>query len=134
MIRWIKFNIVGIGGAAVQIAALSLYIQLGVNYLLATALAVETAVLHNYVWHRHWTWRGTPGSLWRFQLSNGAVSILSNVILMRLFAALPVLPANLLAIACTSVLNYVLSARWVFSAQGPPHRLDGGVQRLLRNT
>jgi putative flippase GtrA len=54
--RWFKFNSVGAIGVGVQLAVLTLLAgQLGVNYLVATALAVETAVLHNFVWHEKWT-------------------------------------------------------------------------------
>jgi putative flippase GtrA len=119
MIRWIKFNAVGLMGVAVQLAALALGTRLGMNYLIATALAVETAVLHNYVWHTRWTWRGRPGSLWRFQVSNGLVSLASNLALMRVltgWAGIPPVPANLVAIVCTGLLNFWISDRWVFAA------------------
>jgi putative flippase GtrA len=127
VIRWLKFNAVGLIGVGVQLATLALLVRLGVHYLVATALAVETAVLHNYLWHRRWTWadrkgRATAASLWRFHLANGLVSIVSNLVLMRVLAGwlgLPVLPANLLAIAVTSLLNFLLGDRWVFPARGP---------------
>jgi len=73
VIRWVRFSAVGIAGTGVQLLALWLLLKLRMNYLAATALAVEAAVLHNYVWHSLWTWRGLTGSLWRFQLSNGLV-------------------------------------------------------------
>ena len=102
MVRWIKFNVVGILGAGVQLAVLTLLVKLGLNYLVATVVAVETALLHNYVWHVRWTWKERRESrlaaLWRFQCSNGLVSILSNVVLMRVFtgwAGWPAAPANL---------------------------------------
>lgn len=117
MIRWLKFSTVGIAGTGVQLLALYRLLKFHMNYLAATALAVETAVLHNYIWHSSWTWRGRPGSFWRFQLSNGLVSIGSNLILMRLltgWAGIPVVRANLAAIAMTSLLNFWFSDRWVF--------------------
>jgi putative flippase GtrA len=122
VIRWLKFNAVGMLGSVMQLAVLALLVRLGWNYLLATAVAVETAVLHNYVWHAHWTWRGRSRSLWRFQVSNGLVSLASNLILMRIFtgwAGLPVLWANPLAILCTSLVNFFLSDRWVFFNAAP---------------
>ncbi len=125
--HWLKFNAVGAIGIAVQLAVLTALTKwLHVEYLLATALAVEAAVLHNFVWHERWTWadrggngdvRLVAGRLARFHLSTGAVSILSNLLLMRLLvgqAHLPVLPANLLSIAITSLLNFLLSDRFVF--------------------
>ena len=49
--HWLKFNTVGAIGIGVQLAALAaLKSGLELNYLLATGLAVEAAVLHNFVW------------------------------------------------------------------------------------
>ena len=33
-----------------------------VNYLMATLVAVEAAILSNFVWHYRWTWRDRSGS------------------------------------------------------------------------
>ena len=119
--RWLKFSVVGLIGVGVQLAALALLLKFGMHYLLATALAVETAVLHNYAWHRRWTWaeRETfSGRLFRFHIANGLISVASNLAWMRLLTGVcgfPPVPANLAAIAATSLLNFVLGDRWVFS-------------------
>lgn len=118
MVRWAKFNAVGAIGVAVQLGSLALLIQLGVHYLLATALAVEAAVLQNYYWHSRWTWKGREGSLRRFHLANGLLSLISNLVWMRMFTGwlgIPPLPANLMAIALTSTANFLLGDRWVFA-------------------
>ena len=118
MIRWAKFNAVGAIGVAVQLSVLAALIQLGAHYLAATALAVEAAVLQNYYWHTRWTWKGREGSLWRFHLANGLLSLISNLVWMRLFTGwlgIPPLPANLLAIGLTSTANFLLGDRWVFA-------------------
>ena len=48
--RWWIFNLVGVLGFALQLALLFLIKRfLGVPYLVATVLAVEAAVLHNFV-------------------------------------------------------------------------------------
>ena len=44
-----------------QLSVLALLVRLGVHYLVATALAVEIAVLQNYYWHVRWTWKGRDG-------------------------------------------------------------------------
>jgi len=55
-IRWVKFNAVGGVGILVQLGTLTvLRSGLGVNYLLATAIAVEATVLHNFFWHERFT-------------------------------------------------------------------------------
>jgi putative flippase GtrA len=118
MVRWAKFNAVGAVGVVVQLGTLALLLQGGVHYLLATAVAVETAVLQNYYWHTRWTWKGREGSLWRFHLANGLLSLISNLAWMRLFTGwlgIPALPANLMAIALTSTVNFLLGDRWVFA-------------------
>jgi putative flippase GtrA len=97
----------------------------GLPYLLSTALSVELTVLHNFVWHERWTWsdrpsgsfRGVAGRLLRFNASNGAVSLVGNVLLMRVFVGtfgIPIVAANLVAIGICSLVNFVLSDRFVF--------------------
>jgi putative flippase GtrA len=52
-----KFNLVGAIGIFVQFAALFFLKSVAhFNYLAATALAVEIAVVHNFVWHERYTW------------------------------------------------------------------------------
>lgn len=128
--RWLKFNLVGAIGIGVQLGMLALLTGgLRVQYLLATALAVETAVAHNFVWHERFTWadrvtvrlRQALARFLRFNLTTGAISILGNVLLMRLLvgqAHLHFLLANLLTIAACSLLNFLVSDQVVFRA--PP--------------
>jgi putative flippase GtrA len=123
-VRWMKFSVVGLLGIGVQLAMLAVLTRSGLHYLLATAIAVETAVLHNYAWHRRWTWgeRGvTPAAdarrLLRFHVANGLVSLVSNLLWMRVLTGvwgMPAVPANVLAIGATSLVNFALSERWVF--------------------
>jgi putative flippase GtrA len=121
MIRWLKFNAVGLMGVMVQLAILQVLVKLGMHYLVATAIAVEIAILHNYVWHTHWTWKdrgpAAGGHLVRFHLGNGLLSLTANVALMKVFAGwlgMPLLHANLTAIALASILNFLVGDRWVF--------------------
>jgi putative flippase GtrA len=124
--RWVKFHLVGGIGVGVQLAALWVATHvLLCNYLTATVLAVETAVLHNFLWHQRFTWadrvqcnwrESLPGVL-RFNLTNGLVSILGNLILMRALVGslhLRILMANVLSIACCSAANFFLSEIYVF--------------------
>jgi putative flippase GtrA len=126
--HFLKFNAVGAIGIPVQLAALAILKGLlGVQYLLATALAVETAVLHNFIWHERWTWADRTRKAWsahaalgrlaRFNLSAGSVSILSNLLFMRLCVGqlhVPYLAANLLSIAIAWLANFLLSDLFVF--------------------
>ena len=124
MPRFLKFNGVGIAGFALQLGLLALLVRLGVHYLAATAVAVELTVLHNFMWHERWTWKdrpagagGRPARLWRFHAANGLVSLVGNLLLMRLFVGLlgwPAIPANLLAVLLCALVNFTASDRFVF--------------------
>ena len=61
--RWLNFNLVGGIGIAVQMLVLVvLKTGLHLDYLTATALAVETAVIHNFLWHERFTWADRAGA------------------------------------------------------------------------
>jgi putative flippase GtrA len=110
---------------AVQLAVLAI-LKSGfkVGYLPATALAVEAAVLHNFVWHELWTWRDRKGGkvvarLIRFHIGNGLVSIAANLLVMRLLVGrfgVHYLLANLFGIAAGSLANFLISEFLVFRA------------------
>lgn len=127
LLRWIRFNLVGALGMALQLASLACFNRLSDGrYLFASAAAVELTLLHNFAWHLRYTWRdrerrsGVLTQLIRFHLSNGLVSILGNLALMRVFIEqehLPLLAANGLAILCCSIINFCLSNSWVFAGQ-----------------
>lgn len=128
-VRWWKFNLVGGIGIAVQFAALFLLKSVfHLHYLVATAFAVEAAVMHNFVWHDQFTWSDRTSSIreWsasfrrllRFHVANGAVSIVGNVALMKVMVGLGemnYLMANAIAIALCSVTNFLVSEEWVFA-------------------
>ena len=127
-----KFNFVGGLGIGVQLAALAvLRSLLKLDYLLATGLAVEIAVLHNFLWHERFTWADRPASRWlqsllrlaKFNLSNGAVSLAGNLVLMRLLVGelkVNYVVANLVAIVVCSLVNFLLGDRFVFQAEANP--------------
>jgi putative flippase GtrA len=137
-VRWCKFNLVGGIGIAVQFAALFfLKSLLQFNYLVATAVAVEAAILHNLVWHERFAWADRTQTLrtqivrpngkssysdWlrrllRFHLANGTISIVGNLALMKWMVGkmhANYLVANAIAIAVCSLANFMASEAWVF--------------------
>ena len=121
--RWFRFSAVGAAGIAVQAATLALLLRVaGLHYLAATAIAVEASVLHNFVWHRRWTWAdrrsgNTSAMLLRFNLTTGAMSIIGNLVLMVVLVGgvgLAPFVANMVTIAICSLINFALSDRFVF--------------------
>lgn len=127
--HFVKFNVVGAIGIGVQLLALwILKGWLGWHYLVATGLAVEAAIVHNFIWHETWTWAdrtrgrrsGVTRRLIRFNSTTGLVSLLGNLVLMQLLVGLAGLPyflANILSIAACSILTFLLSDRFVFLKQ-----------------
>jgi putative flippase GtrA len=151
-VRWLRFNAVGALGIGVQLAVLlGLKSGFHLSYLLATALAVEAAVVHNFLWHERYTWADRVQRSWReslprllrFNLTTGAVSIVGNLALMRVMVGVGhvnYLIANGVAIVVCSLVNFLVSDRVVFALRSKEsdelpkkttqplenHRLDPG--------
>ncbi len=124
--RWLKFNLVGGIGIVVQLLVLIvLKTVLHLDYLIATALAVETAVVHNFLWHERFTWADRAGAgftrFLKFNLTTGLSSIAGNLLLMKLLAGLGHMNyvlANGITIAAFSIINFLVSDGFVFAAGG----------------
>jgi putative flippase GtrA len=123
--RWLKFNLVGGMGIVVQLLMLVvLKSGLHLNYLIATALAVETAVAHNFLWHGRFTWADRAGAgftrFLKFTLTTGLFSIAGNLALMKLLVGLGhmnYLLANGITVTACSVINFLVSDGFVFAAE-----------------
>jgi putative flippase GtrA len=124
--RWTMFNAVGIVGLLFQLACLAtLRDGLGLHYLAATVVAIELTLLHNFWWHVQWTWADRSLSrgllmrrLARFHVTNGAVSMAGNVVVMAALVEIGdinYLAANVISVAVCGLLNFVLSDRVVFA-------------------
>jgi putative flippase GtrA len=103
------------------------------NYLPATALAVEVTVLHNFFWHDRFTWadrktRDRFVRLLKFDLTTGGLSTIGNVIAMKLLvgmAGINYVAANLVSITVCSTLNFIVADRAIFLAETV--RTDSGL-------
>jgi putative flippase GtrA len=126
--RWAAFNLVGAAGMAVQLGALAALVHAAAwPTALATAAAVELAVIHNFWWHERWTWRDRPSAsapallarFWRFQAVNGLISLAGNVAIttaVSRFLGVDPVAANLLAIGLCSFLTFAAGEKLVFVA------------------
>jgi dolichol-phosphate mannosyltransferase len=134
--RVLKFALVGTIGSIVQLGSLAMFSKITMGYLAATGLAVECAVLHNFIWHWRFTWSDRTiggavsicASLFRFHLSNGLISLVGNLLLMRVFVGslgIAVLPANILAISGCFVANFLACEWWAFASRPALARLSG---------
>jgi len=124
--RVLKFFIAGLFGFAVQVGVLAGLIAVGLHYIAATVVAVELAIVVNFVWHQRWTFRdrarGAAGvwhRLVRYNALTAATSVLGSALitagLVELFRLSP-LAANIISVMALGVLNFIGADRWAFRA------------------
>lgn len=126
MSRAPRFALVGVMGFVLQLAVLHGLLTAGIDEGVAVLLAVEAAIVHNFVWHERWTWHDRPAAgpmvsairLARFNAANGLVSLAGNGALTMALASatgLPVMAANACATVVLAAINLRLADRWVFA-------------------
>lgn len=143
--RFARFAAVGAIGLVLQLAALALFTAMGWPYVMAAAIAVELAALHNFYWHQRWTWcdralpqRTVGRRLVDYHLTTASIAVAGNVVLtgaiVEFFGARPLL-ANVAAVAVLAAANFGVADRWVFvlpeghSPLGLPHTLSRALTR-----
>jgi len=122
--RFARFALAGTSGFVIQVGTLAVLTTLfGVNYMMATLIAVEAAIVSNFIWHQQWTWRDRPGSVVerfvRFNMLTAITSIVGSLVLTAIFVEafqLNVIASNIASVAILSVINYIGADRLVFRA------------------
>ncbi len=118
--RMARFGIVGTLGLGVNSAVLFLaHGVAGLPLLVASALAVEVAILHNFLWNDRWTFGASGFSLRRlgkFNLTSlGGLLIASGVLyLLVTFVGVHYLLANLAGVALATAWNFASSLLWTW--------------------
>jgi putative flippase GtrA len=122
--RIVRFSAVSALGIGVQLATIWVLTDIvGMHYAAATMLGVSAAVVHNFAWHRRWTWAeraadaGVLMTFAGFALGNGLVSLGGNLVLMVVLVGtfgVPAIIANAAAIAACGCVNFLVGDRLVF--------------------
>lgn len=124
--RFLRFGVVGVSGVAVNQGLLMfLHGSLGWPLLLSSVIAIETAILNNFLWSSVWIWRyDYGGSLWRlfqklvqYQAATLFTSMVVNAgVLSGLVYgfSLDYRLANLAGIAAGMGVNFLAGEFWVF--------------------
>ena len=128
--RFFRYNLVGAMGLSVKFSVLTALVELaGVGYLVSTAVAVEAAVMHSFIWHLRWTWRDRSAGLsrrealtclLRFHLGTGAVAMLANLVVTRFLVqefGIHYAAANLAATVFAGLANFMISNFVVFTSR-----------------
>ena len=126
--RVLRFAAAGAAGFAIQVGVLAALVDAaGIHYLVATAIAVELAILANFVWHERWTWRDRPAvnvrerwaRLVRFNALTADTSIVGSVAVTALLVeslSLSPVVANIISVVVLGVLNFIGANTLVFRA------------------
>ncbi len=124
--RWCRFNLVGLVGMGVQLGTLAMLNRLWPAHALASSvLALEVTLVHNFLWHERYTWRDRRAQgrrltrLWRFHISNGAVSLAATLLLIPIatrWLRVPLVAANFAVILLCSFANFFAGDRWTFAS------------------
>jgi len=119
--RAVRFGVVGLGGVLTNSGCLVLlHGGLHLPLALASALAAEIAIVHNFLWNNRWTFqagRPTFRRLMRFNLVSLA-GLGVNVALVNglvHWLAWHYLLANLVAIGLVAAVNFALSSVWTWA-------------------
>jgi dolichol-phosphate mannosyltransferase len=124
--RWLRFNTIGLMGTGVQLLTiffLRSFFQL--NYLVATLIAVQCSLIHNFFWHQRWTWKNSISTgrresfqrFLKFNSTSGTLSMMGNLGFTSVLVQavhLPYLACNILAIGGTNILNFFLANNFAF--------------------
>ena len=116
-----KFCAVGASGYVVNLSVFALCVEvLGLHHLAAATAAFVVAVLNNFWWNRHWTFRARGGhagfqAVRFFAVSVGAFLVAASVLeLLVSVVGLPKLPSQAIAIVVATPFNFIGNKMWSF--------------------
>lgn len=118
-----RFGIVGALGVFVNSSVLFLAHGLaGLPLLIASAVAVEVSIIHNFLWNDRWTFKAGGFSLQRlgkFNLTSLVGLLITSGVLYLLvtYLGLHYMLANLAGIAVAMVWNFGSSLLWTWEGQ-----------------
>jgi dolichol-phosphate mannosyltransferase len=119
----VRFATVGASGYVVNLAVFAALVHgAGVDYRVAATGAFLVALTNNFAWNRIWTFRARDGHAGfqaaRFFVVSAAAFAFNLVVLYALVegASAPEVPAQALAIAAATPLNFLGNKLWSFRA------------------
>ncbi len=130
LLRGTKFNLVAWLGMLVNSGCLYLFKGiLGVPLIPASLMSIEIAIVHNFIWHRHWTWGDRDGEhpppflkqLLIYNLMTGLVDLVANVTVLWLlttFLDIYYLIANVAGMILGPFIKFWLNEKVIFKKRG----------------
>jgi putative flippase GtrA len=123
-VQLVKFCTVGASGYVVNLCVFALCVEgLGLHHLAGATVAFVVAVLNNFWWNRHWTFRARSGHA-GFQAARfftvSVVAFLFAASILELLvsvAEMPELPAQAISIVAATPLNFIGNKMWSFALE-----------------
>ena len=123
-VQLMKFCAVGASGYVVNLCVFALCVEgLGMHHLAGATVAFVVAVLNNFWWNRHWTFRAQSGHA-GFQAARfftvSVVAFLFAASILELLvsvAEMPELPAQAISIVMATPLNFIGNKMWSFALE-----------------
>jgi putative flippase GtrA len=120
-IQLFKFGVVGATGYIVNLIVFAILVEaLGLHHILGAVGAFCIAVMNNFLWNRHWTFRAAEGNAGFqaarfFTVSLAALGV--NLVVLSVLvdvADAPEVPSQAFAVAFAMPLNFVGNKLWTF--------------------
>ncbi|MBI4496564.1 MAG: GtrA family protein [Chloroflexi bacterium] len=120
--KLLRFSVVGAVGVAVNTVALYIFYGLaGLPLIIAAALAIETAIIHNFWWNDSWTFgQGQRAGRWPRFLKFNAVSLgglgiaTGTLWLLVTLGGVYYLVANLAGVGLATLWNFGVNLAWTW--------------------
>ena len=118
----VRFAVVGASGYVVNLTVFAILVHgVDTHYRVAATGAFVVAVMNNFYWNRHWTFRahhGHAGHQSAGFLTVSVVAFLFNLLVLELLVAglnAPEVPSQALAIAAATPLSFLGNKLWSFA-------------------
>ena len=123
-VQLFKFCFVGASGYVVNLTVFAVCVKaLSLHHLVAATAAFVVAVMNNFWWNRHWTFRARHGhagfqAARFFAVSVGAFVFAAAVLeLLVSGAGISAVPAQAISIAAATPLNFIGNKMWSFAIE-----------------
>jgi putative flippase GtrA len=120
-VQLIKFCAVGGSGYVVNLCVFALCVEvIGIHHLVGATIAFVVAVMNNFWWNRHWTFKAGQGhagfqAARFFTVSVAAFLFAASVLeLLVSVVGLPELPSQAISIVAATPLNFIGNKMWSF--------------------
>ncbi len=130
--RFLRFGVVGFMGVGVNLTLLFVLTAWAhFFYLISAGMAVEAAILSNFLLNYRWTWGDRRGSALRCMFKFHSVSLVGLAVNLGVLAALTqgthlhYLLSDFLGVGLATVWNFYANDLWTFHAMGAPGAQGG---------